>query len=445
MIIEVKKLHGLTLHALDGEIGKVDELLFDDEFWIVRYLVVDTGTWLFNRKVLISPMALGLVEREAQTLMVNLNRQQIKNSPGVEFDKPVSRQWEKSYADYYASPYYWNGVSGSAVLGVPLGQTANEAEAQQQQARDQAHVHDDVHLRSTKEVTGYKISATDGHLGHVQDFLVNDATWRICYLVVDTRDWWPSQPVLLPPEWTSEVDWPGRNVSVKVTRDQVKGAPQWDQDQPINLRFEELLYAYYDNQHPWEKEKPMETIDKTRSSSTSTFVAIYDTHREAETAIRDLQKLGFDMTKLSIVGKDYHSEEEVVGYYNAGDRMKAWGKTGAFWGGIWSLMFGSAFFLVPGIGPILAAGPIVAWIVGALESAVVVGGISALGGALFSIGIPNDRIISYEKQIKAGKFVVIAHGIEGKQEKAMIALEASKHQYIDQHFTPIEPLEATSA
>lgn len=163
------------------------------------------------------------------------------------------------------------------------------------------------------------------------------------------------------------------------------------------------------------------------------IVAVYDTHTEAETAIRDLQKMGFDMTKLSIIGKDYHTDEDVVGYYTVGDRMKSWGKLGAFWGGIWGMLFGSAFFLVPGIGPILAAGPIVAWIVGVLEGAVLVGGVSALGAGLLSLGIPNDKVIAYETQIKAGKFVVIAHDVQGAQDKAMIALEATRHQGIEQH------------
>jgi hypothetical protein len=139
------------------------------------------------------------------------------------------------------------------------------------------------------------------------------------------------------------------------------------------------------------------------------------------------------MTKLSIVGKDYHTEEDVVGYYTAGDRMKTWGVRGAFWGGIWSLLFGSAFFFLPGIGPVLAAGPVVVWIVGALEGAAVVGGLSALGAALYSIGIPNDSIIEYEAQIKAGKFVVIAHDSPGELEKAQATLEATKPQGMKQH------------
>lgn len=140
------------------------------------------------------------------------------------------------------------------------------------------------------------------------------------------------------------------------------------------------------------------------------MVAVYKTHIEAETGIKELQKAGFSMNKLSIVGKDYHTDESVVGYYNTGDRMMYWGKLGAFWGGIWGLLFGSAFFMIPGFGPILVAGPLVVWLVGALESAVVVGGLSALGAGLYSIGIPKDSVVKYETAIKAGKFIIIAHG-----------------------------------
>jgi hypothetical protein len=140
------------------------------------------------------------------------------------------------------------------------------------------------------------------------------------------------------------------------------------------------------------------------------IVAVYDNHVEAEEAVQQLQRAGFDMKKLSIVGKDYHTEENVVGYYNAGDRMQYWGKWGAFWGGIWGLLFGAAFFAIPGLGPVLVAGPLVAWIVAALEGAVVVGGLSAIGAGLYSIGIPKDSILHYETALKANKFLLVAHG-----------------------------------
>jgi uncharacterized membrane protein len=151
-------------------------------------------------------------------------------------------------------------------------------------------------------------------------------------------------------------------------------------------------------------------MKETRMNTKNSVVAIYHSHDKAEAAVKELQKSGFAMKNLSIVGKDYHSEEQVVGYYNTGDRMAFWGKLGAFWGGLWGLLFGSAFFFIPGIGPLVVFGPLVGWIVGALEGAVVVGGLSALGAALFSVGIPKDSIIKYEKALKADKFLVIAHG-----------------------------------
>jgi hypothetical protein len=147
-------------------------------------------------------------------------------------------------------------------------------------------------------------------------------------------------------------------------------------------------------------------------------VSVYETHQEAENTVKELQKSGFDMKKLSVIGRDYHTEENVVGYYNAGDRMKYWGKMGAFWGGFWALLFGSAFFWVPGVGQVLVAGPLVAAIVAALEQAAIVGGVSAIGAGLFSLGIPKDSIIKYETALKANKFVVIAHGTTAEVNKA---------------------------
>ena len=143
---------------------------------------------------------------------------------------------------------------------------------------------------------------------------------------------------------------------------------------------------------------------------TDSVVAIYETHSAAEEAIKELQRSGFDMKKMSIVGKDYHSDEQVVGYYNTGDRMKYWGKMGAFWGGIWGWLFGAALFMIPGLGPILVAGPLVAWIVAALEGAVVVGGLSALGAGLYSIGIPKDSVLKYETALTSDRFLLLAHG-----------------------------------
>ena len=154
-------------------------------------------------------------------------------------------------------------------------------------------------------------------------------------------------------------------------------------------------------------------------------VGVFDTHTNAEGAVKELEKAGFDMKKLSIVGKDYHSEEHVVGYYNAGDRMKAWGKLGAFWGGLWGMLFGAAFFVIPGIGPVAVAGPFVTWLVGALEGAVVIGGLRALGAGLFSIGIPKDSVLRYESALKADKFLLVAHGTADEVAKAADIIKTS--------------------
>ncbi len=157
----------------------------------------------------------------------------------------------------------------------------------------------------------------------------------------------------------------------------------------------------------------------------NSVIASFDQHTRAEEAINQLQAAAFDMKELSIIGKGYHTEENVVGYYTTGERMKHWGKNGAFWGGIWGLLFGSAFFLIPGIGPLVAAGPIVGWIVGALEGAAVVGGVSAVGAGLYSIGIPKKSVLQYETSLKAGKFLLVVHGTPEEVTRAKAILTTS--------------------
>jgi len=175
--------------------------------------------------------------------------------------------------------------------------------------------------------------------------------------------------------------------------------------------------------YPLRKERG--TIMSTLSPCNSA-VGLFNSHTQAEDAVKELQHDGFDLKKLSIVGRDYHTDEQVVGYYNTGDRMMFWGKQGAFWGGLWGLLFGSAFFFIPGIGPLVVAGPLVSWIVGALEGAAVVGGLSALGAGLYGMGIPKDSILRYETAIKSGKFVLIYHGTPEEVENAKRILDASK-------------------
>ncbi len=165
----------------------------------------------------------------------------------------------------------------------------------------------------------------------------------------------------------------------------------------------------------------------------NSVVAVYGTHTEADKAVKELQRSGVEMRSLSIVGKGYHTNEEVVGYYNTGDRMMYWGKMGAFWGGFWGLLFGSALFVIPGLGPILVAGPLVVWIVAALESAAVVGGLSALGAGLYSIGIPKDSIVKYETALKTDQFLLVAHGTPAEVAKAKDIIETTNPAYCTLH------------
>jgi|SRR5579863_1898391 len=169
---------------------------------------------------------------------------------------------------------------------------------------------------------------------------------------------------------------------------------------------------------------------------TNSVVAVFESHDKAEEAVSELQRSGFDMQKLSVIGRDYQTEEHVVGYYNIGERMQYWGKLGAFWGGLWGMLFGSAFFWLPIIGPVVVAGPLVAWIIGALESAVVVGGFSALGAALASIGIPKNSIVQYEARVKAGQFLLIAHGTPDEVARAKQVLDQGQPTESTVHAEP---------
>jgi hypothetical protein len=170
-------------------------------------------------------------------------------------------------------------------------------------------------------------------------------------------------------------------------------------------------------------------------SEQNAVIAVYSSHVGAEEAVKNLQRAGMDMHNLSIVGKGTHTDEHVVGYYNTGDRMRYWGKTGAFWGGFWGLLFGSAFFAIPGLGPVLVAGPLVAWIVGALEGAAVVGGLSAVGAGLYGMGIPKDSVVQYELALKTDKYLLMVHGTAAEVEKAKGIIDATQPVHVTMHST----------
>jgi uncharacterized protein YifN (PemK superfamily) len=233
MLRSLKDLEEYAVSATDGDIGSVANFLLDDRRWTVRYLVVETGGFLGGRRVLISPISFRQVDWSTRRFHLELTRNRIKNSPSVDTDKPVSRQHESDYLGYYAYPYYWNQTPGE-----PLEKSS------------------DVHLRSAREVRGYHIEGTDAAIGHVDDFIIDDRTWEVRYLVVDTRNWWLDKKVLVAPRWASRVSWEEQKVFVDLSREAIKSSPIWDAGAPINREYEARLYDYYGRPVYWESNDP---------------------------------------------------------------------------------------------------------------------------------------------------------------------------------------------
>jgi len=223
----VKSLIGFTMGATDGEIGEVKDFYFDDETWTVRYLIVDTGNWLSGRVVLISTSALLAPDWKNKVFPVDLSKEQIKNSPEINTELPVSRQEEIKLNQYYPWASYWQiGGWGSApLLSVPIS-------ARESETKKQPKVMDkDKHLRSTDKVTGYNIKTVDGEVGDVEDFLINISTWKIEFMLIDTGDWFPGKKVLISPDRIKEIDWDNGAVIIDTTIAQVKSSPEYDPKQ----------------------------------------------------------------------------------------------------------------------------------------------------------------------------------------------------------------------
>jgi hypothetical protein len=245
MLIKAKTLKGYKLQSLDGEIGKVKEFYFDDHFWTIRYLVADTGTWLAGRQVLISPYALVGVSKEKEHIAINLTRKQIEDSPSLNSDKPVSRQFEESYHEHYGFPLYWGGpyVWG----GYP--NIVRESEEWSTFAKGDKKW--DPRLRSTHDVNGYHIQAADGEIGHVDDFVIDDETWTIRYLIVDTREFWPGKKVLISPQWIERISWGELKVFVNLTREAIKQSPEYKDESSLTRDYETRLHQHYNRQGYW--------------------------------------------------------------------------------------------------------------------------------------------------------------------------------------------------
>jgi uncharacterized protein YrrD len=250
----IMSLTGHSLKGTDGEIGEVDEFYFDDVSWTIRYMVVKTGNWLSGRKVLISPKALIQPDWENENFPVNLTKEQIKNSPDIDTDKPVSRQNEEELSSYYTWDNYWGGERhGAGIFGsMPsqLYESGNSEPENIDHSAEETQSNNDPHLQSTDAIKGYTIHATDGEIGKVVDYILDDSNWKIDYLVVDTGNWLNSKKVLLATSWITQVKWDNELVVVNVTTNEVKNCPAYDSSEPINATGEKNLFDYYGRPQP---------------------------------------------------------------------------------------------------------------------------------------------------------------------------------------------------
>jgi hypothetical protein len=248
MLCKAKTLKLYTLNGSDGNVGTVKDLYFDDTFWTVRYLVAETGDWLTDRQVLISPYALGHINRDERHIVVTLTRKQIEDSPSLDTHKPVSRQFEEDYFGYYGWPLY---------LGGPYNWGHHpHIERNQRNWRHSApgEYAWDAHLRSTEDVSGHVIHALDGDLGHVEDFVIDDDTWAIRYLVIHTANWWPGRKVLIAPKWIKSISWGQSKVFVNLQREAIQHAPEYSEDFLMTREYEIALHKHYHHPGYWDDE-----------------------------------------------------------------------------------------------------------------------------------------------------------------------------------------------
>jgi len=244
---EASKIIGYDIHATDGPIGSLDDLLFDDADWTIRWAVIDTGTWLPGRRVLLPLAALG--RPQDRSFAVDATRERVENAPGLDSDAPVSRQLETEIHAHYSWPPYWDpnysfslGPTGAGgVVDRPAVDVAPDAVPA-----------GDPHLRSTNEVTGYYVHANDGDIGHVEDFAIQEDSSIIRYLMVDTRNWWPGKVVLIAPNWLRKISWAERMVYIDLSREQIRNSPEYDPAAGIGRQYEESLHGHYGYPAYWE-------------------------------------------------------------------------------------------------------------------------------------------------------------------------------------------------
>ncbi|MFA7669267.1 MAG: PRC-barrel domain-containing protein [Burkholderiaceae bacterium] len=259
MLHRVNSLNGYNLQATDGDLGKVKDVFFDDEKWTIRYLVVETGSWLNSRQVLISPYSVIGIDQVNEAITVRLNQEQVKNSPDIDTHQPVSRQMEGDFSRYYGLGNYWIGPELWGTGAYPMVGASgtvdgaaihDRAEELLQHAADNP---EDYHLRSADHVKDHHIQGTDEEIGHVEDFVFDDETWALRYFIVDTRNWWPGgRKVLLATHWIDSIDWSQSLVKVSLTQEQIRNSPEYNPDHPLDRDTEAALHVHYGLRNYWE-------------------------------------------------------------------------------------------------------------------------------------------------------------------------------------------------
>ncbi|CAN5512138.1 PRC-barrel domain-containing protein [soil metagenome] len=254
MLRRAKELLGYTISAADSEqIGQIHDFYFDTEDWEIRYVVVDIGSWLFGRRVLLAPDTLQKPDWENKIQPVNLTKAQIKDSPPVDFDKPISRQYEADLHQHYNWPTYWGGgglpyttVANVMPTGAPMAEPSplNQLPAEVVEGLQQS---EESHVQSIRELTNHALEAIDGSIGHITDCFIDDENWTIRYLIVDTGHWRPGNQVLIPQTTVDNADWVGGNIYVKLTQEQVKQSPAYEPNRPLDQAYTAELDARYDD------------------------------------------------------------------------------------------------------------------------------------------------------------------------------------------------------
>lgn len=247
MLRSITDLEGYVLQATDGDIGRCKDFLFDDRQWVVRYMVADTGRWIPKRRVLITPVSLGEPDWRSRRFPVLLSKNEVENAPGLAHEEPVSRQHEVELFTHYGYAPYWYGAGFWGPSSVPDRLRVEEGRA----VATASEPVGDPHLRSVEEVTGYRVRARDDEVGHVEDFIVDDESWVIRYVVVDTRNWLPGRKVLVAPDWFGGFDWGERTARVDVTRREIEQSPEYDASQPVNREYETRLYDFLGRPAYW--------------------------------------------------------------------------------------------------------------------------------------------------------------------------------------------------